>query len=197
MTKMKTKINGEHALSISLVLGFSTSGSSSSSCHLVNKIVTAIEQSDPTIAGNSAPTNLAAITCGIAMPKPDIKVISPTPLIALIEPSVKITRINGTSTTKTNNCKVTMKDNSSCFNPVTSPKVMIGKPIAPKAVAVVLAIRLITDALIGSKPKAIKIPAAIATAVPKPAIDSKKPPKPQAIIKTIIRLSVEIVASIS
>lgn len=195
MTKIKTKINGEHALNISFILGRSTSGSFSSSCHLVNKTVIAIEQSEPTIAGNSAPTNLAAITWGIAMPSPDIKVIKPTPLTALMLPSVKITKINGTSNTKTNNCKVTMKDKFSCFKLVTSANVKIGKPIAPNAVAVVLAIKLITDALIGSNPKAIKILAAIATAVPKPAIDSRKPPKPQAIISTIMRLSVEIVAS--
>lgn len=68
-----------------------------------------------------------------------------------------------------------MEDKFSCFKLVTSANVKIGKPIAPNAVAVVLAIRLITDALIGSNPKAIKIPATIATAVPKPAIDSKKP----------------------
>ena len=54
-----------------------------------------------------------------------------------------------------------------------------------------------TEAWIGSKPNEIKIPAEIATAVPKPAIDSKKPPKPQAMIKTMIRLSVEIAANMS
>ena len=113
ITKIKTKINGEHALSISLAFGRKTSGSSSSSCHLVNKTVIAIEHNEPTIAGNSAPTNFAAITWGIAIPSPDINVIKPTPLIALMLPSVKITKINGTSITKIDNCNVTMKDSFS------------------------------------------------------------------------------------
>ena len=111
ITKIKIKIKVEHALSNVLLSGLSTSDSFSSLCHLVNQIVTAVEQIEPAIAGSSAPTNLAAITWGIAMPNPDIKVIKPTPLIAFKPPPVKITKINGTSTTKMHNCSETRKDN--------------------------------------------------------------------------------------
>ena len=112
ITKIKIKIKVEHALSSALLSGLSTSDSSSSSCHLVIQIVTAIEQSEPAIAGSSAPTNLAAIIWGIAIANPDIKVMRPTPLIALTLPPVKITKINGTSTTKIHNCNETRKDNA-------------------------------------------------------------------------------------
>ena len=84
-------------------------------------------------------------------------------------------------------------DNSLPLIWVILAKVITGKAYcANDAVGVVLAIKHITLALIGSIPKAIKIPAGIATAVPNPAIASKNPPKPQAIINTNIRLSVEI-----
>lgn len=68
-------------------------------------------------------------------------------------------------------------DNSLPLIWVILAKVITGRPIAPNAVGVVLAIKHITLALIGSIPKAIKIPAGIATAVPNPAIASKNPPR--------------------
>src|SRR5699024_11772953 len=88
------------------------------------------------------------------------------------------------------NSKFIIKPKFTSLILVTSANVKTGKPIAPNAVAVLLATKQITEAWIGSKPKEIKIPAQIATAVPKPAIDSRKPPKPQAIINTKILLSV-------
>ena len=176
---------------ISLTLSFSTS-STEPVFLLVNQTVTKIENNDPTKAGSSAPVNLAIITCGIAIPTPDIKVIKTIPLRALILLPVRITKIKGTKITKMTNCKVTINPNCTSLRLVTSANVKTGKPIAPNAVAVLLATKQITEAWIGSKPKEIKIPAQIATAVPKPAIDSRKPPKPQAIINTKILLSVVI-----
>ena len=80
-----------------------------------------------------------------------------------------------------------VNDKSFTLSPVTDAKVLTGRPIAPKAVGVVLAIRQIIAAKTGLNPNAARILAGMATAVPKPAIASKKPPKPQAKINTRIR----------
>ena len=105
-----------------------------------------IENNDPTKAGSSAPVTLAMITCGIAIPIPDIKVIKKIPLRALILLPVRITKINGTKITKITNCKVTINPNCTSLRLVTSANVRTGKPIAPNAVAVLLATKQITDA---------------------------------------------------
>ena len=138
-------MNGEQAFIISLILSFSTS-STAPVFRFVSHTVIKIENNDPTKAGSSAPVNLAMMTCGIAIPTPDIKVIKTIPLSALTLLPVRITKINGTKITKMTSCKVTIKPNCTSLRLVTSANVKTGKPIAPKAVAVLLATKQITDA---------------------------------------------------
>ena len=63
-------------------------------------------------------------------------------------------------------------------------KVITGTPTAPNPVATLLPIKETKAEKRGEKPKPIKIAAGIATAVPKPAMPSNKPPKPHTINKT-------------
>ena len=85
--------------------------------------------------------------------------------------SVRKSRTSGIRNIKTDNC------NTSKF--VSLANTNTGVPIAPKAVATLLAIRLTVAEKIGLNPRLIRIAAGIATAVPKPAIASNRPPNPQ------------------
>ena len=64
------------------------------------------------------------------------------------------------------------------FRLVSLASTSTGVPIAPKAVATLLAIRLTVAEKIGLNPKLIRMAAGMATAVPNPAIASSNPPNP-------------------
>ena len=81
--------------------------------------------------------------------------------------------------------------------PVILDMVFVGTPTEPKAVGVELMIRQETIERIGSNPRPTRMPAGIATAVPKPAIPSMKLPKPKAIRSIRMRRSVETPASMA
>ena len=98
---------------------------------------------------------------------------------------------------KTLSWRETIKAVCITSRPAVCARVMTGRPTAPKAVGVVLATKQITAASMGLMPKVIRIEAGMATAVPKPAIASRNPPKPQAISNTKIRLSVVRLQSMS
>ncbi len=93
--------------------------------------------------------------------------------------SVRKSRTSGIRNIKTDNCNTTfvLRCNTSRFVSLASTNT--GVPIAPKAVATLLAIRLTVAEKIGLNPRLIRIAAGIATAVPKPAIASNRPPNPQ------------------
>ena len=65
-------------------------------------------------------------------------------------------------------------------------------PIEPYGVGTPLASRHMSTAGMGEKPRAASMPAGIATAVPKPAMPSMKPPKHQAIRSAKMRRSLEM-----
>ena len=62
--------------------------------------------------------------------------------------------------------------------------VVTGTPTAPKPVATVLPMRATKAENIGLKPRPMRMAAGMATAVPKPAMPSSSPPKPQTSIRT-------------
>ena len=64
------------------------------------------------------------------------------------------------------------------FRLVSLASTSTGVPIAPKAVATLLAIRLTVAEKIGLNHKLIRMAAGMATAVPNPAIASSNPPNP-------------------
>ncbi len=86
-----------------------------------------------------------------------------------------------------------MAPSSSFGMPVTSPRVMIGTPMAPKATGAVLATSATVAALSGSNPRASSITEVMATGVPKPASASISPPKQKAMMIAWMRWSFETV----
>ena len=72
---------------------------------------------------------------------------------------------------------------------VTSPSVMIGVAIAPKATGAVLATRATAAALSGARPRAMSITDVMATGVPKPASASISAPKQKATMIAWMRWS--------
>ena len=109
--------------------------------------------------------------------------------------SVRKSKTSGIRNIKTDNCNTTfvLRCNTSKFVSLASTNT--GVPIAPKAVATLLAIKLTVAEKIGLNPRLIRIAAGMATAVPKPAIASSSPPNPQVSNNTWILLSVEIEAN--
>ena len=100
------------------------------------------------------------------------------------------------------NC-ITMKDDVCDMNSaeaappaVTSlQSVVTGTPTAPNATATVLAMSATRAENIGLKPSPMSIAAGIATAVPKPAIPSSRPPKPHTMSNTTMPLSSEMLVN--
>ena len=112
-----------------------------------------------------------------------------TPFNPLKPPVTIITIINGDIKRNGAACIVSIKPNIKASRPVTLAKVTVGIPIEPNIVGILLATRHASMALTGLNPNAINIDDGIATAVPNPAIPSRKPPKHQPINITRIRLS--------
>ena len=78
----------------------------------------------------------------------------------------------------TESCSTTLVLKVNTSRLVSLANTSTGVPIAPKAVATLLAIKLTTAEKTGLKPRLTSIAAGIATAVPKPAIASSNPPNP-------------------
>ena len=152
-------------------------------------MVTAMHTTEPVTAGSSAPTNLAVINSGMTKAMPEPSAICHTPLRALGPLPSIMTMISGVATTISASWSTTTTAVWEASNPVTEAAVMVGMPMEPKAVGVALATRHTRAAWMGLKPRPHRMPAGIATAVPKPAIPSMNPPKPQAMMSTSTRLS--------
>ena len=82
-------------------------------------------------------------------------------------------------------------------SPVVDATEVVGTPTLPKAVGVELTISSARTVGIGSKFRATRIDAGIATAVPNPAIPSMKHPKPHPMIRPRTRLSFDTLLSIA
>ena len=140
-------------------------------------------------AGSSAPTYLAVRNSGITKATPEPRATGQTLFRARTPPPVIITISRGVSTTIRASWSTTTTAVGPASSPATEAAVMVGMPMEPKAVGVALATRHTRAEKMGSKPRPHRIPAGMATAVPKPAMPSIKPPKPQAIRSTSTRLS--------
>ena len=149
----------------------------------------------PMIAGDSAPIYLAARYWLISETLPTSKARKMFFGSDLILESVRKSNTNGIRNIKTDNCNTTLVLRCNTSRLVSLANTSTGVPIAPKAVATLLAIRLTVAENIGLNPKLIRIAAGMATAVPNPAIASNNPPNPHVSSKTWILLSVEIEAN--
>ena len=96
-------------------------------------------------------------------------------------PSTRKTRTNGTRTAMKGVWRPAIWESWLMSRPVTALRVMIGAAMAPNATGAVLASSETTAAFIGAIPAAISIAAEIATGAPKPASDSSRAPKENAI----------------
>ena len=149
----------------------------------------------PKMAGVSAPKYLATIYCTPTLMAPTQRESRMFFNNAFLLWSVNIKIMNGRMKNNGESCSTALAAMSQMASCETSlPKaslqsVMTGTPTAPKPVATVLAINDTKALNIGLKPKEIRMAAGIATAVPKPAIPSSRPPKPHTNINTIIPLS--------
>lgn len=75
--------------------------------------------------------------------------------------------------------------------PVMEASVVVGIPMEPNIVGTPLAMRHARIAVTGETPSATSMLAGMATAVPKPAMPSRNPPKHQAMSSVRMRLSSE------
>ena len=131
------------------------------------------------MAGDSAPIYLAARYCPTKETPPTSRArnifFGSTFSLGLVRKS----KTSGTRNMSTDNCNTTFVLSCSTSRFVSFANTNTGVPIAPKAVATLLAIRLTVAENIGLNPRLIRIAAGIATAVPNPAIASSNPPNPQ------------------
>ena len=89
-----------------------------------------------------------------------------------------------------------VKASGMASSPVTLTNVVVGIPTEPKAVGKALASIHTRQDSTGSIPIPASIPAGMATAVPKPAIPSRNPPKHQPISRMMTRRSPDTLDSI-
>ena len=137
-----------------------------------------IERILPMIAGDSAPIYLAAKYWLTNETPPTNKARNRFFGSDLSLESVRKSNTNGMRNIRTDNCNTTLVLRCNTSRLVSLASTSTGVPIAPKAVATLLAIRLTVAENIGLNPRLIRIAAGMATAVPNPAIASSNPPNP-------------------
>ena len=118
------------------------------------------------------------------------------PLKALNPLPTMNTRKKGSITKIRSSILAVSAESFTTSSPVILEMVVVGTPTEPNAVGIELTTRQPTTTGRGSMPRAIRIPAGIATAVPHPALPSMKCPKAHAITRARTRWSVETLASI-
>ena len=146
----------------------------------------------PMIAGDSAPIYRAATYW---LPKDTAPTSSARNRFLgndFIFGSVRKSSTNGIRNISTESCSTTFVLSTCTSRLVSLASTSTGVPMAPKAVATLLAIKLTVAEKMGLNPRLIRIAAGMATAVPKPAMASSNPPKPQVRSSTWILLSVEM-----
>ena len=120
---------------------------------------------------------------------PAARVMGRTPLRARGPPPTSMTMRMGQATTKSATWRDCTPPRVMGSMPVMVASVVVGMPMEPNMVGVPLAIRQATMAMMGLMPRPASMPAGMATAVPKPAMPSRKPPKHQPMSSVSTRLS--------
>ena len=182
---MKIRRKGAHAITASLrssgsefsesVEAFALYSSGTSPfLILANTTIAIILQIEPMISGSSGPTKVAKMNMGTIKDTAATMIIPIMPLKALNPlPTMKI-RKNGSSAKIRTSILAVSAESLTTSSPVILETVVVGTPTDPNAVGIELTTRQPTTTGRGSMPRAIRIPAGIATAVPNPAMPSMK-----------------------
>ena len=205
-SRTKIRRKGAHATTASLrvrdpssapCVAFALYSSGTSPFRILAKTTMAtMLQIEPMISGSSGPTKVAKINMGtrndtmatMIMPIIPLKALKPFPIMNI--------RKKGSIAKISSSILAVSPESLTTSSPVILETVVVGTPTEPKAVGIELTTRQPTTTGMGSMPRAIRIPAGIATAVPNPAIPSMKWPKAHAIKRARTRWSVETLASI-
>ena len=153
--------------------------------------VSTSEKTAATTSASAGPMNMAASSSGTAKLRPATRVTGSAPLRALGPPPTSMTMRIGQATTNGNTWTAWVVASCTGSMPVMEASVVVGMPIEPNMVGTPLAIRQHRMAVTGEMPSATSIDAGMATAVPKPAMPSRKPPKHQPMSSVRTRLSAE------
>jgi hypothetical protein len=113
-------------------------------------------------------------------------------LMARKPPPVRMTMMKGRIRQGIKSCAATLNPSTFASSPVMVAIVVTGIPIVAKGVGIVFARRHTTIENIGLNPRETRMLPGINTGDPKPAIASRKDPNPQASMRTIILLSLDI-----
>ena len=144
---------------------------------------------EPMMAGVSAPKNVAHASCTASDTPPTHTARHRFFIHALRSVSTRIMkgmRMNSGASCNTVNVDTSQSvcDEATPPGEISLQSVITGTPTAPNPVATVLPSRATRAENIGLKPRPISMAAGIATAVPNPAMPSRRPPKPHTIIST-------------
>ena len=153
--------------------------------------VAASEQTAPTTSGRSGPMKRAASASGMANEAAATRVIGRTPRSAFVPPPTSITMRIGHTIRKGNAMSACVNASAMASRLVMLASVAVGMPIEPNIVGKPLAMRHERIDVTGSRPSATSMLAGMATAVPKPAMPSRKLPKHQAMSSTRMRRSAD------
>ena len=162
----------------------------------VMRIMTPMQTTAPMTSGSCGPINWAVRNMGTTKETDAASVIPNTPFRAFGPPPKIITIRKGETRNRRHSMTEMFWARVRGSIPVTVPSVRVGTPTEPKAVGMALTTRHATMVRMGSKPRATRIPAGMATAVPKPAMPSMKWPKAQPIRSIWMRPSRDMPASI-
>ena len=150
----------------------------------------------PTTSGRSVPMKRAAMISGMPNETAAMSATGTMPFMAFLPPRIP-TMSSGVTRTKGNACSACVKASWMGSMPVMVARVAVGMPIEPNIVGRPLASRQARMAVMGFTPSAASMLAGIATAVPKPAMPSRKLPKHQPMRITSTRMSDETEQSIA
>ena len=180
----RIRMKGDHATSASFAVRASplsaetdtrySSGISESFFPLLITITVPRQMTEPMISGSCGPMNFAVKNSGMVKETAAASVIPNTPFRAFSPPPKIAIITKGDSTKRRNSIVATLPERGSASTPETALRVMVGTPTEPNAVGMEFTTRHATMVRTGSKPSATRIPAGMATAVPKPAMPSMK-----------------------
>ena len=149
------------------------------------------EHTAATTSVRAGPMKCAAAISGSAKERPATSVTGQAPLRARAPPPTSITMRMGQAMTNGKTCSAWVVESWMASMPVMEARVVVGMPMEPNMVGTPLAMRQARMAVTGWMPSATSMLAGMATAVPKPAMPSRKAPKHQAMSSVRTRLSLE------
>ena len=149
------------------------------------------ETTEPMTTARFGPMNMAPTSSAAASETPATSVMGSTPLRPLGPPPTSMTMRIGQATMKGIAWMVWVVASEIGSMAVMEARVVVGMPMEPNMVGTELAMRQARMASTGATPTATSMLAGMATAVPKPAMPSRKAPKHQPISSTSTRLSAE------